>query len=516
MRIEPSCTLGTVREFRKRKWALAPRLSAEQAALQLGRQKGCRVLKNNASLTFAVLLVIGDFLALLAAFSVAYILRVKFDPRPLLEQIPALTYVRAFAVVLPLWILVHAFIGLYSPSVYEKRYSELGRLILGSFVGILVVIGYDFVSKENIFPARLVPVYGLVLGFSFLFIFRTFARFFRRSLFRFGKGVSRVLLVGDTQATENIANIIRDTRNSGQLIAGIIGRKIDDFNSYSSFTEAIERLHQPIHSIIQTELYRDQDKNNEILRYAQENHIAYRFVPGNSDLFVGNIQVELFAGLPVVAVHQTALIGWGRIVKRIFDIILSAILLVVLSPILAAIVILQKVFDVRGNIFFRQTRLTRFNREFKVFKFRTIKRKYNGLSPEEAFKLMGKPELALKFRNNGDFLTNDPRLTRFGLFLRRTSLDELPQILNVLKGDISLVGPRALVPKELNVYEKKHAILSVKSGMTGLAQVSGRKDISFDERRSLDLYYVQNWSFWWDIVILVKTVTAVIRGSGAK
>lgn len=471
-------------------------------------------MRNNASLVFALFLVVGDFLALLAAFTVAYILRVKLDPRPLLEQIPAMTYLYAYLAVLPLWILVHAFLGLYSQHVYERRFSELGRLMVGSFVGILVVIGYDFVTQVDLFPARLVPVYGLALGFSFLLLFRSLARILRRTLYKYNWGVSNVLLIGDTEASETLAEALRNTRHTGQRVLGVVGREIPPFNHYVDFVDARDRLRRPIHSIIQTELYRDQDKNNEILRYAQENHISYRFVPGNSDLFAGNIQVELYAEQVVVAVHQTALIGWGRIVKRIFDLLVSATLLLLLSPLFLIIAVLQKLFDPKGAIFFRQTRLTRFNREFGLFKFRTLKRKYNGLLPEEGFQLMGRPELATEFRENGDFLANDPRLSKLGLFLRKTSLDELPQLLNVFKGDISLVGPRALVPRELNAYEKKHAVLSVKSGMTGLAQISGRKGISFDERRKLDIYYAQNWSFWLDLVILLKTVCVVINGSG--
>jgi undecaprenyl-phosphate galactose phosphotransferase len=129
---------------------------------------------------------------------------------------------------------------------------------------------------------------------------------------------------------------------------------------------------------------------------------------------------------------------------------------------------------------------------------------------------MGRPELAVKYRNNGDFLPDDPRITRIGKFLRASSLDELPQIFNVIKGDISLVGPRALVPRDLSVYEKRHTILSVKSGITGLAQVSGRKNISFDERRKLDIFYVQNWSFWLDLTILIKTIRVVLERTGAE
>lgn len=473
-------------------------------------------MKNNSSLVFGIFLIVGDFLALLAGFTAAYILRVKFDPRPLLEQIPAFTYFKAFMYVLPLWIIVHGFIGLYSQSVYEKRFSEFGRLIVGSFVGILVVIGYDFVARENLFPARLVPVYGLGLSFSFLFIFRSFARHIRHLLFKYGYGISNVLIIGDTDASNSLVGAIHDSHHSGQRVLGTVGREIKPFNHYQSFAEAIKSLRRPVHSIIQTELYRDQDKNNEILRFAQENHVAYRFVPGNSDLFVGNIQVELFAGLPVVAVHQTALIGWGRIVKRLFDLIVSTTLIFFLWPFILFIAILTKLFDPKGSVFFRQIRLTRFNTQFRVFKFRTQYSKYDGTTPEQAFARMGKPELAKQYRENGDYLPDDPRVTPFGRFLRRSSIDELPQLFNVLRGDISLVGPRALIPQELNAYEKKHSILSVKSGLTGLAQISGRRDISFDERRSLDVYYVQNWSFWWDLVILARTIRAVLNGSGAK
>jgi lipopolysaccharide/colanic/teichoic acid biosynthesis glycosyltransferase len=169
-----------------------------------------------------------------------------------------------------------------------------------------------------------------------------------------------------------------------------------------------------------------------------------------------------------------------------------------------------------GNIFFRQERMTRYNNIFRVYKFRTVRPAYNGLTPEEAFTKMNKPELIKRYRENGDYLPNDPRYGRFGNFLRRASLDEIPQLFNIIKGDISLVGPRPLIPQELSLYEKRHTILSVKSGLTGLAQVSGRRHISFDERRKLDMFYVQHWSFWMDLIILAKTVRVVFRGEGAK
>ncbi|MCA9348051.1 exopolysaccharide biosynthesis polyprenyl glycosylphosphotransferase [Candidatus Saccharibacteria bacterium] len=476
-------------------------------------------MKNNASLRYGILLVIGDFLTLVAAFSLAYILRVKLDERPLIEIISARDYLTACLYILPLWIITFGFVGLYSKSVYENRFSEFARLLVGCFLGILVAIGYEYVSNKEIFPARLVPVYSLGLSFVILLLFRTVARGIRRSLFSFGIGVSNVLIVGSSDISSEFIHALNDTKSSGYRIVGIVGKRSKKYDGYyvaNGFSGAIKSLENiGINSIIQTELYPDPDKNSEILSYAQENHISYRFVPGNSELFSGNIDVDLFYSLPVIAVHQTALVGWGRVVKRLFDIIIGGMILLISLPLMLLISILIFLFD-NGPIFFRQERLSRFNSTVKIFKFRTMKTKYNGLLPEEAFAKMGKPELVKTYRQNGDQLDNDPRVSKIGNLLRSTSLDELPQLINVVCGDISLVGPRALVARDLDRYDKKSLILSVKSGMTGLAVISGRKDLPYEERRKLDLYYVQNWSFWNDIVILARTFAVVLLRRGAK
>ncbi len=476
-------------------------------------------MKNNASLVYGLFLVIGDFLALVAAFVSAYVLRVSLDDRPLIAQITAREYLIAFLYILPLWLLIFGIIGLYNKNVYENRFSEFGRLLIGCFLGILVAIGYEYISKVNIFPARLVPVYGLGLAFALLLLFRTIARGIKRWLFSYGVGVSNVLIVGSSPVTHEFVESLSETKVTGQKVVGIVGslELAGKFRHFHTFDDAILELgEEGINSIIQTELYAAGEKNSKILTFAQENHIAYRFVPGNSELFSGNIDVDLFYSIPVVAVHQTALVGWGRIVKRLFDFAVSLVALVVLSPLLIVISLISKITEPRGNVLFKQVRLTRYNREFNVYKFRTNKLTYSGLLAEEAFDKMGRPDLLKKYRENGNTLDKDPRNTRLGSFLRATSLDELPQLWNVLKGDISLVGPRALVPRELNEYKKKHAILSVKSGLTGLAQISGRSDISFEERRKLDIYYVQNWSFWGDIVILLRTISVVLFHRGAR
>jgi len=481
-------------------------------------------MKSNASLIYGLILVVGDCLALVAAFVLAYLLRSHVGHIPVAHPIHGTTYLKIFLLLLPFWILVFALMGLYSNTIQEKRFVEFGRLLIGSFIGLFFVTSYAYFSNRPVFPSKLVPVYGFALAFIFLVAFRNLARAIRNWLFSYNVGITNLLLVGNTKATVELIELLKESRVSGYRIVGVVADKemakqrYPDLKVFDSFDEAIEHLNPSrIHGIVQTELYASGERNNEILEYSQTHHISYRFVPGNSELFVGNIAVELFrSSIPVIAVHQTALIGWGRIIKRILDIITGLVLLVPGLPIMLVITVFIKLSDLRAPVFFKDPRLTRFGGTVKIYKFRSHKRAYTGLSPEQAFAKMGKPELSKAYREGGDQIPNDPRISRIGRFLRRSSLDELPQLFNILKGDISFVGPRALQPEELEKHAQKDLILAVKSGLTGLAQISGRRDISFDERRKLDLYYVQNWSLWLDLTILLKTIRVVLQRSGAK
>ena len=475
-------------------------------------------MKSGATLIYNFCLMIGDFLALVAAFVGAYILRVSISHEPIHYHIHAITYFKVFLLVLPFWILIFGLLGLYNSNIYERRFPELGRLLLGSFVGMLFVIFWNFVAVEPILPAKAIAFYGFGLGFLFLMLFRNLARMIRTILFGYNVGITNILIVGNTAISEELVHSLSNSRKSGYRVLGVVGDKRRQYGvDFASFEEALERIKQtPLHGIIQTELYPQEERNREILDYAQERHISYRFIPGNTELFVGNIDVELFRNsVPVIAVRQTPLFGWGRVVKRLFDLVFGTLAVVITSPIFLIVAILE-IISGSGSVFFRQARLTRFDQTFQVFKFRTQYKKYDGTTPEQAFEMMGKPELARKYRENGDFIEKDPRVTPLGRFLRATSLDELPQLLNVVKGDISLVGPRALIPEELSLFKKRHTILAVKSGMTGLAVVSGRRDIPFEERRKLDLYYVQNWSFWLDLTIIAKTIRVVFERTGAR
>ena len=480
-------------------------------------------MKSNASLRYDFFLVIGDYIALILAFSLAYVFRVTISHRIVAYPIHAITYLDTFLVLLIFWVIIFAFLGLYNNDIYEKRFSEAGRLALGAFIGLLFVIGYSYGLNRPIFPAHLVAVYSGILAFILLIIFRNLARYIRGTLFSYGIGITNVLIVGDTKLTHELVDSLFNWKVSGYRVVGVVGptkHNNELFSSvpiFESFEGATKKLgSDKIHSIVQTELYAGSDRNNEVLSYAQSNHVAYRFIPGNSELFVGNIDVELFRStIPIIAVHQTPLIGWGRIVKRVFDFGFSLIALIVLSPFILIISILIFILD-PGPIFFSQKRITRFNGRFKTYKFRTMKKKYSGRDTVTVFKELGREDLVTKFLK-AQKLDEDPRISFFGRFLRRFSLDEIPQLYNVLRGDISLVGPRAVVEEELKFYQDKSPLLlSVKTGITGLAQVSGRSNIDYYERAKLDLYYVQNWSFWLDLTIIFKTFRVIFNRVGAR
>jgi exopolysaccharide biosynthesis polyprenyl glycosylphosphotransferase len=470
---------------------------------------------------YSLILVIADFFILLLAFGFAYILRVQYDPRPLVSQVYAFEYLRTFLIVTPVWILIFAALGLYQSNIYNRRLVEWGKLAIGALIGILLVIGWEYVTERDIFPARLVAAYALVAAFILLVCGRELLRFIRSLLFHFGRGISRVLIIGDSQATRDIAINLAETKKSGYKVVAIAGpRSVIPKNSslrhFSSVDSALANIDElNITTIIQTDLYDSADRNQQILGAAQVNHIGYHFIPGEPEFYTGKNTVDVFLGYPIISVSQTPLIGWGAITKSIFDTFIASLLILLLSPVFLVLIILQKIVN-PGPIFYVSKRLSRFSQPINLIKFRSMGATYGKQDAAIEFKAMGRDDLAREYKKYRK-VTNDPRITRFGNFLRKTSLDELPQLFNVLKGDLSLVGPRPILPQEADFAPNRTALLhSVKSGVTGLWQVSGRSELSFDDRIELELFYAQNWSFWLDIKILFKTIAVVFRAQGAK
>jgi exopolysaccharide biosynthesis polyprenyl glycosylphosphotransferase len=470
---------------------------------------------------YSLILIIADTLVLLAAFSLAYIVRVQYDERPLLNNVYAMDYFIAFLTIVPFWILVFALIGLYNSSTYNRRLVEWGKIAIGAFIGILLVIGWEYVSERNIFPARLVAAYSFGISFLLIVFEREILRLVRGILFRFGKGIQRVLVVGNSSATSDIADNLSHTSKSGYKIVAIAGpARVVPPNlnvvHFLSADAALKKLKElKITTIIQTDLYESDEKNQRVLGVAQTNHVSYNFIPGDPEFYAGKNTVDVFLGYPMISVSQTPLVGWGALSKAIFDRILALLFIIILSPVFILLIVLQKIVN-PGPVFYISKRLSQFSKPVNLVKFRSMDARYGKKDAAEEFIELGREDLAAEYKANRK-VASDPRITRFGQFLRVTSLDELPQLFNVLRGELSLVGPRPILPQEAQFSRSRTALLhSVKSGVTGLWQVSGRSNLSFDERIELELFYAQNWSFWLDIKILFKTIAVVVRKRGAK
>jgi exopolysaccharide biosynthesis polyprenyl glycosylphosphotransferase len=249
--------------------------------------------------------------------------------------------------------------------------------------------------------------------------------------------------------------------------------------------------------------------------------ITYRFVPNQYGVYAASSSMTTIAGVPMMDVRLTSLDGWGAVGKRAFDIVGAAIVMILVSPLFLVLALAVKITDSAGPVFYRHTRIGRGGTTIKILKFRSMGWEYSTgpgrpyHTPDEAFRAMSRPDLAAEFALDNK-VHDDPRITRLGHFMRRTSLDELPQLFDVLRGQLSLIGPRPITKEELVRYGSQRAsYLALKPGVTGLWQVSGRNNVSYDERVKLDIYYSENWSMKLDLAILARTPGAVFARKGA-
>lgn len=474
-------------------------------------------MKKDSTFLSRALLVLGDLFAIAFSFFFAYYFRTHLDRRPYFFESNLTGFILEIAFLIPVWILILAALGLYSKHILSPhtRTKEISRLFIASLVGMMSIITIDFFGSGDLFPVRTVAIYSFILCFCFLTLNRTIFRLVRDLRFRHGKGTLRAVVVGNNKNTDYLTDYISSTPESGYQLVGIVAARkffpkdlLD--KQYSSLKDALRFARPDV--VFQT----DERQTEYVYQQSINRHIIYYFVPSESALSSQLGDLELVGNTPTLRVNATPLNGNSRYLKRFFDILLGSLMLILALVPMIIVWLIVKLSDLKHPAIYSEYRLSQFNRKFKIYKFRSMKPDYSGMSPEEAFKKMGHPELIKKYRKNGDFLKDDPRITHIGRFIRKTSLDELPQLFNVVRGDISLVGPRALVPGELKTYGDRSLLLTVKSGLTGLAQVSGRRDISFEERRSLDLYYIKNWSLGLDFQILLRTIKAVFKSEGAK
>ena len=474
-------------------------------------------MRKKSDLILRLCLILGDAVALIASFAMAYYIRVRVDPRPYVFTTQLSEFIQTVVIVVPVMLVIIAVLGLYKKSIVvnKSRLPERVRLLVAAVLSVAALIVYDFFTGKEIFPVRIMAVTAVVLCFVFLLVERILVRLLIRVIFKSDYAARRAIVIGNSKNTEYLADYIASHPESGYRLAGVVANKKfipKDLKArhYSSLKEALKHARADV--IFQT----DEKSTEYVYKQSVERHLLYYFVPSETALSSHFGELELIGNTPAVLVMTTPLTGGNAVIKRVFDILFSVLAIIVTAIPMLIVWIVIKCTDLKHSAFYTDERLTQYNRRFRCYKFRTMKPEYSGLTAEEAFEKMGKPELVKKYRRDGDYMKNDPRITGVGKFLRRTSLDELPQLFNILKGDISLIGPRALLPGELRDYGDRSLILTVRSGLTGFAQVSGRRDIPFEERRALDIYYVRNWSLGLDISIFFKTIVVVFRGEGAK
>lgn len=477
-------------------------------------------------LFFAVITLVSDFLMIGLSFVLAYLIRSELNSRPLADPTTLLSYLGLVLIISSLGILVFFINGLYNVRIPSERPYEIKKLFMAISTGAMIVIAADFTQNEHIFPSKSIPIYGWLISLFLVFLGRQIIKTIQKYLFKYKIGVQNTLIIGANNVSQKIINEAKKRPYLGYNFIGILDSKINEdsfegikiLGTEDDLAKVLERHH--FDEIIQANPMSPQ-KTIEAVKLSDQKRIEFKLAPSFYDVYTFKNSVSILAGIPIVELIRTPLEGWGRIAKRAFDLVGSSIGLIIFSPIFLLIAILIKLTD-KGPIFYKHERIGRADKTFGVYKFRSMKleycigENYGGEKAKEAFeKIMKDPEKKEEFQE--DFkLKDDPRVTKIGKFLRKTSLDELPQFINVFKGEMSLVGPRPIVKDEAEKYgESKYQRTIVKPGMTGLWQISGRNDLNYKERSKLDIYYIENWSLLLDIKILIKTFSVFFKKNGA-
>lgn len=450
-----------------------------------------------------------DIIAIIAAFTLAYYTRVQFD---VIYIWTFVDYLRFLLILIPFWILIFSVGNLYKiKNLHKGALDDIAPIFNSISAGIMLVVAYIFLSKIEFF-SRLIVIYAWGYSFVIVYLLRQIIKAIRRYLMKFGVGVYRVMIIGSPSASEEIISTINQKIFLGYKIVKIIDR---------SGIEKIEVIikRNPIDTIFVADPNITDPQIMELIERTEDYNIDVKLVPNIIKLKEANLSTETIYGIPIINLHKTPLDGWGAIIKRIIDIIASIVAMVVLSPVMIVLALIIKLTS-KGPVIYKNIRVGH-NGDFKTYKFRTMSSDYctgDEYGGETAEKFEDKliKEKNIKKGSAVYKIADDPRITPIGRFLRKTSLDELPQFYNVLKGNMSLVGPRPHQPKEVVNYTKKQRkLLIIKPGITGLAQISGRSDLSFEDEAKLDIFYLENWSPWLDVKIVIRTFGVVLHPKGA-
>ena len=416
--------------------------------------------------------------------------------------------------VTPILIIILALAGLYNLKGTRRLSLELTRIFLAISSGLLIVVVLFFFN-ETVFPSRLIILLNWGLAIIFISMGRVILRSVQVRLLKKGIGLHKLVVVLGPDSRE--LEVLKEIQTRPELGYRVVGTAISN-----APTEALIRDLESIKDnsgmdeLLQADPILSQEKSTSILRFCRDYGVLYNYVPNIFETATTNVSVEAISGIPVIALKATPLEGWGQVVKRLIDIIVSFLGLIILSPVFLLVALAIKL-NSKGPVFFHQSRAAGLG-EFEFYKFRSMYTEMSEGSPE-GDKL--REELEKQNARKGPFvkIKNDPRVTSVGRFIRRTKLDELPQLWHILMGKMSLVGPRVHMVKEVDHFRKDYKRLFViKPGATGLTQIiqaTENPELSWEEEIRLDEFYIENWSIWLDLWIIFKTFL-ILLGSRPK
>ena len=410
-------------------------------------------------------------------------------------------------------LIVYRLQGLYRLRRGAGWVDEMGIVFNGTLVGIaIMIVGVFYLRPFGL--SRLIFVYAGIAIIVLLGIARLFERYYQAQLRRRGVGLQQIIVVGTGSLGRLIMqNLVAQPELGYQIVGFVDDERAEDIGPFPALGRPedvpalVDRL--DIDEVIIALPSSDHVRISHLLIACAEREIGVRVVPDFYDLSINQVDIVDVNGVPLIGLRQAQLSGGNLVLKRAIDVALSSLAILVLSPLLAVIAVLIRI-DSPGGVFVRQRRIGYEGRPFTFFKFRSMF--------ENSDAMLGKVLHLDQARSGGRIFKskNDPRRTRVGRWLRRLSFDELPQFWNVLRGDMSLVGPRPPFEHEVEKYEDWHRRrLDVLPGITGMWQVSGRSNLTFDEMALLDIWYIENWTIGLDFKIMVRTIPAVALGTGA-
>ncbi len=456
-----------------------------------------------------------DYAALVLAGFAAYGLRfsdLAISIRPVIFNLVWEKYWPLVLAVSALWVLIFAFSGLYSTDPNRKFAAEFSKIIMAGSTGFAAITIYVFFTLQK-FDSRFLVLVGWILAMAFITAARILIRGLKAALHYGGYGLRLVAIIGAEEIAETIASELDTRRYLGYKVVGIFPHFNQDTAKRLLTTKPDE--------ILFTDPKAHEADTLKAIDFSNEHHLTFKY---SADLFstiASNMTVSALAGVPIIELRRARISGWGRIIKRLIDIVGGLILLIIFLPLYLAITLIILIENGRP-IIYKNERVGQNDKNFNAYKFRSLYQKFCtgaqfGQAGEAALE-KEKELIKTQSVKPGPVykIKNDPRVTPFGRFIRRFSLDEIPQFFNVIIGNMSLVGPRPHQPREVEQYEKQQKIvMTVKPGLTGLAQVSGRSNLSFDDEVKLDTFYLENWTILMDLIILLKTPFVVIRRKGA-